>query len=233
MQMVILAGGLGTRLTPFVGDIPKSMVAVDGKPFIERQLRLFKSHGFHDIVLCLGRYAEQIEERLGDGSRLGLRVQYSHDGEPLLGTAGAVRKAEGLLADEFFLAYGDSYMPLDYADALAHFRLRRKLGLMVVYRNDDRYDRSNVIVEGGLVRVYDKEVRHPEMKYINYGVSVLRRDALSLIPEGTPYSQEEWYQDLIAQGQLASYETRERFYEIGSPGGLEEFRSLVAAGVVA
>lgn len=232
MQIVVLAGGLGTRLRPLTDHMPKSLIPVNGRPFLEYQLDLFKRNGIRDIVLCVGHLGEQIREYFGDGSRFGVDIRYSEERERLLGTAGAIRKAERFLAEEFFLTYGDSYLLLDYQAVMDYFRRHDKLGLMVVYRNCDRLARSNVVVEGALVKVYDKERRRPGMEYINYGLSLLRREAVGLIPPGGPFSQEELYQILIDQRQLLALETHQRFYEIGSPHGLEEFRQLVAAGAI-
>ncbi len=230
MQMVVLAGGLGTRLRPLTEQMPKSLIPVNGQPFLQYQLELFKRNGIRDIVLCVGYLGDEIKEYFGDGSRFGVDIRYSEEGEELLGTAGAIRNAERFLASEFFLTYGDSYLLLDYRAVMDCFRQRDKLGLMVVYRNCNQFDRSNVIVEGDLVKVYDKEGRTPGMDYINYGVSVLRKEAVSLIPPGRSFTQEELYHLLIEQEQLLAFETHQRFYEIGSPAGLDEFRRLVAAG---
>ena len=230
MQIVVLAGGLGTRLRPLTEEIPKSLMPVNGWPFLAYQLELFKRSGIRDVVLCVGHLGDQIRTYLGDGNGLGVDIRYSDEGDKLLGTAGAIRNAERFLADEFFLTYGDSYLLLDYQAVMDRFRQRDKLGLMVVYRNRNHLDRSNVIVDRGLIKVYDKEGRTPGMEYINYGVSVLRKEAIGLIPPDRPCTQEEFYQLLIGQQQLLAFETRQRFYEIGSPQGLDEFRRLVAAG---
>jgi len=230
MQAVILAGGLGTRLGPLTKGRPKAMVSINGRPFLEYQLRLLRERGIRDIVLCLGYRWEQIVDYFGHGRRLGLKISYSVERDGLLGTAGAVKQAEPLLDDIFFLTYGDAYLLLDYKAVMDYFRRQDKLGLMVVYRNENRYARSNVVVEGGMVKVYDKERWWPGMDWINFGVSLLRREALALVPAGVPYSQEEWYQQLIERGELLAYETGQRFYEIGSPQGLEEFRRLVEEG---
>lgn len=230
MQIVVLAGGLGTRLRPLTDHTPKSLIPVNGRPFLKYQLELFKRNGIRDIVLCVGHLGDQIKEQFGDGGRLGVDVHYSEEREGLLGTAGAIRNAERFLAEEFLLTYGDSYLLLDYQAVTDWFRQRDKLGLMVVYRNRDQLDRSNVVVEGDLVRVYDKERHMSAMEYINYGVSVLRKEAVSLIPPGRPFTQEEFYQLLIEQQQLLAFETHQRFYEIGSPHGLDEFRRLVTTG---
>ncbi len=232
MQIVVLAGGLGERITPLIGSMPKSLAPVNGRVFLDYQLDLLQRSGFTEAVLCTGHLGEQIRTHLDSRHYSSLKIRFSDDGERPLGTAGAVRNADVLLADEFFLTYGDSFLPIDYRAVADAFRSSKKLALMVVYRNRDRLDRSNVVVEGSTVKVYDKERRHPGMDYINYGISVLHRDALGLIPRGTPFSQEDFYQRLTSERQLAAYETPVRFYEIGSPGGLEEFRQLAAAGAI-
>ena len=233
MQIVILAGGLGTRLRPITERMPKCMVPVDGKPFLEYQLELFSRHGVRDIVLCVGHLGEAVLEHFGDGSRFGVQIAYSWERQGLLGTAGALKNAEPLLAPEFFVTYGDSYLLLDYQEIIRRFQGSDTLGMMVVYRNRDRLEPSNVVVRDGRVVSYDKTTRLPGMVYINEGLSALSRRALDLIPDGEPATQEEFYRQLIARRELLAYETQQRFYEIGSPRGLEEFRQLIAQGVPA
>lgn len=226
MQIAVLAGGLGTRLGPLTAQTPKSLVPVHGRPFLDYQLRLFKASGFDEVVLLVGHLGGQVRAFAGDGSRYGLRLYYADEGEQLLGTAGAVRQAEPLLAAEFFLTYGDSYLPIDYHAVLAHFHRRDNLALMVVLQNDDRLAPSNVCVRDGYVTAYDKERRAPGLRWINFGVSLLHRDALAAIPPARPSSQEDWYQNLIARRELLAFETNKRFYEVGSPTGLAEFAAL-------
>jgi NDP-sugar pyrophosphorylase family protein len=230
MQMVILAGGLATRLRPLTDTIPKSLVVIHRKPFLQYQLELLRRHGITDIILCIGHLGDQIRGYFEDGWRFGVNIRYSQEGERLLGTAGAIKHAEPLLEDIFLLMNGDSFLMLDYRGIMDYFRGFRKLGLMVVYKNCDRYDRSNVVLEGKLVKVYDRKQRTPGMIYIDEGLSVLRKEALELIPEGETVPIEFLYQSLISRGDLLAYETSQRFYEIGSPEGLEEFRQLVASG---
>jgi NDP-sugar pyrophosphorylase family protein len=231
--MVILAGGLGTRLRPLTSQVPKALIPIGGKPFLHHQIDLLKQQGIRDIVLCVGHLREQVQDYFGDGRWLGVRIRYSEEEDHLLGTAGAIKNAEALLGDDFFLMYGDSYLMIDYREVMRYFRRFDRLGLMVVWRNVDRFERSNVIVEGNLVTAYNKDQKSPDMVYINYGLSVLREEALAFIPAGRPFSQEEFYQTLIDQGELLAFEVEQRFYEIGSPKGLEEFGMLVASGGVA
>jgi len=230
MQMLILAGGLGSRLRPLTERTPKCMVPAGGRPFLEHQLRLLASRGVRDIVLCVGHLGERVLERFGNGHHLGVNLTYAWERDGLLGTAGAIRNAEALLAPEFFVTYGDSYLRLDYRAIMKRFRESDALAMMVVYRNEDRLERSNVVVRDRHVTAYDKTTRLPGMVYVNEGLSVLRRRALKLIPTGIPFSQEQLFQLLIRRRQLLAYQTQQRFYEIGSRQGLEEFRRLVAAG---
>ena len=231
--MVILAGGLGTRLRPLTSEVPKALIPIGGKPFLHHQIDLLKRRGIRDIVLCVGHLGDRVKDYFGDGRWLGVRIKYSEEESQLLGTAGAIKNAEPLLSDEFFLMYGDSYLMIDYREVMRYFRRFDRLGLMVVWRNVDRFERSNVMVEGNLVTAYNKDQKSPDMVYINYGLSVLRKEALAFIPAGRPFSQEDFYQILIDQGELLTFEVEQRFYEIGSPKGLEEFGMLIASGGVA
>lgn len=232
MQAVVLAGGRGTRLGHLTDGLPKPLVSVQGKPFLDYQVALLKECGFTDLVFCVGHGADAIMTHLGDDSRHGVRVRFSVERGELLGTAGAVKQAEPLLWDTFFLTYFDAYLRLDYCAVLQALMRAGTLGVMVVYRNEDRYERSNVAVAKGFVRAYDKEQRAPGMVYVNFGVSALRREALAFVPAGVPYSQEAWFQSLIRRRQLAAFETAQRFYEVGSPPGLWEFRRLAAEGAL-
>ena len=233
MQMAILAGGLGTRLRPLTSEVPKALIPVGGKPFLQHQIELLKRQGIRDIVLCVGHLAEQVQDYFGDGRWLGVRIKYSEEKGSLLGTAGAIKKAEPLLGDDFFLMYGDSYLMIDYQEIMRYFRRFHRLGLMVVWKNIDRLERSNVSAKGNLVTAYNKDRKSSDMVYINYGLSVLRKEALVFIPPGRPFSQEEFYRILIDRRELLAFEVGQRFYEIGSPRGLEEFEMLVASGAVA
>ncbi len=232
MQAVILAGGLGTRLKPLTEEIPKSMIQIQGKPFLEHQLNLLRHGGFSDIVLCVGYLGEKIKEYFGYGKRFGVKIEYSEETEKLLGTAGALGNAWDLLDDTFFVTYGDAYLILDYRGVMGYFEKFNKLGLMVVLKNFDRYDKSNVVVEGDLIKVYDKQRRAPDMVYIDFGVSVLRKKALDLVPKGKVIDLGKFYHELIGRKELLAFETQQRFYEVGSQKGLEEFERLVSSGQI-
>lgn len=228
MQVVILAGGRATRLRPLTDKVPKSLVEICGKPFLQYQLDFLKEGGVREVVLCIGYLGKEIEKYFGDGGKFGMNIKYSYEKEQLLGTAGALKNAEQLLQGQFFVMYGDSYLFLDFAAIMSYFNEFNKLGLMVVYKNYDRYERSNVVVEGSLVKQYSKKERAEGMVYIDYGVSILRKKVLQLVPQNQAYSLEELFHQLIEKKGLLSYEVNKRFYQIGSPEGLEEFRRYIS-----
>lgn len=222
-----MAGGLGTRLGPLTARVPKSLVDVHGRPFLAWQLELLRRHGVTDVLLLVGHLADRIRDAIGDGSAFGLRVRYSDEADRRLGTAGSLKWAELLVADAFFVLFGDSYLLLDYRSIMEHFLAGDRQALMVVYRNANRWGPSDVSVADGFVTAYASPPR-PGMVHINMGLSVIRREALAVLQPGRPASLQDLYGPLIARRQLLGWETAQRFYEIGSPPGLEEFRRLVA-----
>lgn len=229
VPVAILAGGRATRLGAIAETVPKAMVEVAGKPFIDHQLALLKRRGLRHAVLCLGHLGGQVEAHLGDGTRCGMTLAYSYDGDALLGTGGALRRARPLLGDLCFVLYGDAYLDIDYRAMLAAFRGRRELGLMAVLRNEGRWDKSNVVFRDGRLLRYDKEAPTPDMLHIDYGVALLRGAAVERIPPHRPSDLATLYRDLVAEGLLAGHEVERRFYEIGSAAGLEEARAHLAA----
>lgn len=229
MQGVILAGGLATRLRPVTEAIPKSLVPVAGRPFVEWQIELLRHGGVDDLVMLIGHLGAKIKAHLGDGSRFGVRVRYSDEGEQQLGTAGAVRNALGLLDEVFFLTFGDSYLILPYRRIWDDFCGSGAEALMVVYRNDNQFDTSDVSVEGGRVRAYQKQPPLPDAVYINDGLHVIRRESIAAIGKGERMSLEQFLQPVIMRGGLVAWETQQRFFEIGSFGGLGELEEKLLA----
>ncbi|HSS96059.1 MAG TPA: nucleotidyltransferase family protein [Terriglobales bacterium] len=224
-----MAGGLATRLRPITEKIPKSLIEVNGEPFIAHQLRLLRNHGINQAVLCVGHLGEMIQTAIGDGSAFGVNVEYSFDGPTLLGTAGAIRKALPKLGAEFLVIYGDSYLPCDYNQVAQKFTMSSMQGLMTVFHNEGKWDTSNVEFTDGKILAYSKQERSPRMRYIDYGLGVFRAEAFSQLPEDKPYDLAMLYGDLLRHRQLAGFEVHERFYEIGSAAGLQETTNYLAA----
>ncbi len=228
LPVAILAGGVATRLRPLTETIPKALIDVNGEPFIAHQLRLLRANGIERVIVCAGYLGEMIRECVGNGVRFGLQVGFSFDGSRLLGTGGAIKKALPLLGEAFFVLYGDSYLPCDYRAAQIEFERSGSLALMTVFRNDGRWDRSNIEFVNGRVGAYDKRHHTPRMHHIDYGLGVFRQSAFEIVPDGQPYDLATLYQCLLTQGELVAYETSQRFYEIGSLEGLEETRRYLA-----
>ena len=231
LPVAILAGGLATRLRPVTETIPKALVDVAGRAFIEWQLDYLYSQGVRHVVLCLGYLGEQIEEVIGDGQRFKLRVDYSYDGDRLLGTGGALRKALPLLEADFFVFYGDSYLPIGIADVALSFQTQSLPALMTVLKNGNLWDKSNVLFSGGKLLEYNKQAPTEDMAYIDYGLGVLSAEVLLNYPEGQPFDLAEVYHRLSLDGRLAGYEVFERFYEIGSFEGLKETTEFLTKGI--
>jgi NDP-sugar pyrophosphorylase family protein len=220
--VAILAGGLGTRLGPVAERVPKALVEVAGRPFIAHQLAALREAGIRRVVLCLGHLGEQVEAYVGDGTAHGLAVRYSHDGPTLLGTGGALRRAAGLLGEVFWVLYGDAYLEIDFSAVSAELERRGGLGIMLLLRNENRWDRSNVLFRDGRLVRYDKGRPTPDMRHIDYGAALLRRAALARIAPDRPCDLADVYRELVEEGLLSGYEATRRFYEIGSPAGLTE-----------
>lgn len=226
-QCLILAGGLATRLRPITENIPKAMVPVDGKPFVEYQIELLEKVGIKDIILCIGYKGHMIKEHFKDGSGLGVKIRYSEE-ESLLGTGGAIRNAINLLNDKFFILYGDAYLNIDYKKIIDYVESLNCPALLSVYKNEGNFDTSNVSFIDNKHVLYDKESPQEDMKYIDYGMSVLTKKVIEeYIPEGEVYDLANCYNQLSKEKLLVGYEVKERFYEIGSFSGLQEFKDYI------
>lgn len=220
--VVILAGGLATRLRPLTEAIPKALLDVNGHPFITHQLNLLHKQGIREIVMCIGYLGNMLEDFLEDGKRFDMKIQYSYDGEKLLGTGGAIKKALHLLDENFFVLYGDSYLPCNFSAVQNTFLEKQKLALMTVFRNSGQWDTSNVEFQHSNILCYDKKNRTERMHHIDYGLGIFNKHAFDQIPENTDYDLALLYQNLLKQNQLSAHEVKERFYEVGSFAGIEE-----------
>lgn len=227
LPIAILAGGLATRMRPLTEQVPKSLLQVAGKPFVEHQLRLLAANRANRVVLCVGHLGSAVRDVVGDGRQFGLEVSYSFDGPVLLGTGGSLKKAAGLLGEHFMVLYGDSYLDIDYRTVEEAYFNAGKPGLMTILPNANRWDRSNVLYHNGKIERYTKRDVVPGMRHIDYGLSVLSATALGDVPSDTPSDLADLLSLLAERGQLAAYEVTKRFYEIGSPRGLRETEEYI------
>lgn len=221
-QIVLLAGGMATRLKHVTETIPKSMLEVAGRPFVSHQLELIKRNGIRKVAICTGYLGGKIEEFANDGSRFGLEITCSSDGDKLLGTGGAILNAFPLLDEVFFVMYGDSYLNTDFQAVNEYFFRQNKPALMTVYRNDGKWDSSNVEFRDGIIINYDKLNENENMKFIDYGLGIFNKRAFDGFPAGERFDLAEVYRKALREGELAGFEVHDRFYEIGSFEGLKE-----------
>ncbi len=222
IPLVLLAGGSATRLYPVTKKIPKSLIEVAGRPFLDWQIDLLKEKGIKKMIICAGNLGEQIVDYAGNGAQYGISIDYSFDGDVLLGTGGAIINAFDKLPENFFVMYGDSYLNIDFQSVNKYFESRKNPALMTVLKNRNKWDRSNVVYKDGRILVYDKDTILEGMDYIDYGLGILTKKACEPFREKGKFDLSELFSDLAKKNQLLGYEVDFRFYEIGSFDGLKE-----------
>lgn len=219
--VLIIAGGLGTRIKSICPDLPKSLVPINGEPFVAYQLNLLRRQNVQEVIFCVAHLSQPLVNFVGNGSRFGLRVRYSYDGDRLLGTGGAVYKASGLVGSTFAVMYGDSYLDVPFAPIHQAYQKAGKPALMTVYRNENRLIPSNMLVEDGLIKDYDKAKPSPNMMHCDFGLTIFNKSAFSGFPS-EQFDLSDLIVKLIKGGRLAALEMTERFYEVGSPEGVRD-----------
>ncbi|MFH1593299.1 MAG: nucleotidyltransferase family protein [Candidatus Omnitrophota bacterium] len=229
LKAVILAGGRGERLRPLTDNLPKPMVDIKGRPFLEHQIGLLKKSGISEILLCVGYLKESIIDHFQDGSQLGVKIEYSIEEEPA-GTGGALIIAKDLLPEEFFLFNGDSYLPIEYS-GLADFwyQCGSYAGVIVCYENTERIAKNNISLDSaGCVSEYDKRSQKKNLRYVDAGVSIFKKEILEMIPAGRVVSiEEEIFPLLIKEKRLIGYPTSQRYYDMGTPDRLREIEGAL------
>jgi MurNAc alpha-1-phosphate uridylyltransferase len=223
LPVAILAGGYGTRLGSAAKDLPKCLIEINGRPFVDWQLDLLVKSGFTRFVFCVSYKSDLIRNHLGDGSDRGIDIQYSIDGDIQLGTGGAIQKALPILGRQFGVVYGDSYLPINYSRVEQFFLASSSKSLMTVYKNENRFDTSNVEFVHGKIINYEKGKNDLKMKHIDYGISFYRATSFHSWTDQSTFDLSSVSQQLAKYNELDGYEVFERFYEIGSISGIEEF----------
>lgn len=224
LPIAILAGGFATRMRPLTSTTPKALLHVAGKPFLFHQLDMLQSQNAQTVILCTGFLGDQIIDAVTKNNSWKLDIFFSDDGERPLGTGGAIKKAASLLRSDLLVLYGDSWLQIDFGKVSNYFQKTQASSLMTVYNNNNQFDASNVYYKDGNVIAYDKKTIIPEMQHIDYGLGGIRFNSIKTWPDTFDLSQ--YYTAMAKQGQLAGYETTQRFYEIGSKLGYEELQRL-------
>ncbi len=221
IPVAILAGGLAKRLKKNTFNKPKALIDIAGKPFISRQLSYLSNQNIKDIVICTAHLGNQIKNYVGDGSKYNLKVSYSDDGDKLLGTGGSLKKASRILGENFFILYGDSFLPINFSLVEKAYFRQKKPALMTVFKNNDHGDKSNVYFKNKCV-LYNKKNPQKNMNYIDYGLNVVKSTIFYNFPSNKMFDLSDVFEDLSKKNLLAGLEIYERFYEIGSINGLND-----------
>jgi NDP-sugar pyrophosphorylase family protein len=228
LPVIILAGGLATRLHPITVEIPKSLILIDGMPFIHHQILLLKERGVDSTILCVGHFGHMIEEFIGDGLQYNVHIQYSYDGDVLLGTGGAVKKASRLVEDTFMIQYGDSYLDISYEDVVGAYYQAESPVLMTAYHNKNKFDESNMLVKDGKIVQYNKFSKTDDFEHIDYGLIVMRKDVMNINSDAS-FDLGDLLSTCVNNGMVSAYEVNTRFYEIGSLSGILETTEYIAS----
>ena len=227
LPIAILAGGLATRLGELTRDTPKSLLEIENKPFIYWQLSLLKRKGIEKVVLCLSHKSEMIKNYVQDGSKFGLSVEYSFDGETQLGTGGAIKNALNYLGDKFMVLYGDSYLDVDFKEIENKYLKSKMPALMTVYRNENQFDQSNVYFEEDVIKEYNKGDNDSKFKFIDFGLNFFEKKVFDNYSNSQKFDLAEVCSFLAKSGKLGGYEVKNRFYEVGSKLGIQEFQQYI------
>ncbi len=230
IPVVILAGGLGTRISAISKTKPKSLIEVGGQPFMYWQLDYLRQNNITDIVLCLSKGADQIIEFIEKDPFPEFKISISLDGDSLLGTGGCIKKALPLLPNDFFVMYGDSYLKSDLSKIQDTFQSSGKCGLMTVIKGSSSHEACNVKFEKGNILEYSKFSTSPDLTYIDYGLSILKKQVFRTTEKVKSFDLSIIFSQLASEGNLVAYEEISPYFEIGSPTGLDLFKDYLTGG---
>lgn len=231
LPVVVLAGGEGTRVAHLTSEeLPKAMLPLNDRPFVDHQLSNLADQGVRRVLLLVGYGGETIRSYVGDGGHFGLDVEYAFDGPKLLGTGGAIRAALDRLPAEFWVTYGDTLLQVPIEAVEERFLSSSLMACMTVLRNGDRWETSNVAIEGGLVAAYEKGAPPGKYDYIDYGMILFRRAAFERFPSGEVLDLADLLTLLVRDRQLGWFEVEDRFYDIGTEERYQATRVHVEEG---
>jgi NDP-sugar pyrophosphorylase family protein len=223
--VVILAGGIGSRLGKLTKKTPKALVKINGKPFIYYQLKLLRKKGIKEVILCIGYLGAQIKKYVGNGKKFNLNVIYSYE-KKLLGTGGAVKNAFPLIKKNFFIMYGDTYLPINFIKIKNKYIKLKSKALITIYKNKKNLDKSNVYFNGKNI-LYNKKNYLKKMKYIEYGVSIFNKEIFKFFEKRKKFDLSDLFYFLSKKKLLNYYLIKKRFYEIGSISGLKDSKKYL------
>ena len=220
-EAIVLCGGKGSRVSKFTKQIPKCLIDINGKPFLYYQLKLLKKNNINNVIISVGYLAEKIREYVKNNIDF-INIKIKDDGKRLLGTGGAVLKSINFLKNNFFVIYGDSYFNFKI-----HKLVKRNLATMAIFKNNNKYDKSNIEIKNQGKILYYKNNINKKLKFIDYGVSFVNKQIFKGIEKNKKFDLSEFFQEISKKNMLSGYEVKKRFYEIGSYGGIKDFKNYL------
>lgn len=221
IPIVVLCGGMATRLYPITKTIPKSLILINKNPFISYQLDLFYKQGIRNVILCVGKFGKMIEDYVGNGSSWGLNVKYSYENENnLLGTGGAIKNALDLLPEIFIITYGDCYLDTNYINILTKFYEKNKSMLITIWYNKTKYHKNNILFKNNKILSYNK-ISTPDMQHIDYGIIIVNKSIFNNYKN--KFDLSEIMSNLISKNKISVYEVIDSFHEVGCQNGIKSF----------
>ena len=221
--ILILEGGLGTRLGNLTTNHPKSLISINGKPFIHWQLELLEKSSFKDVTLCLGHFSEQIVEYINKNYSGNLNISLSFDGEARIGTGGAIKRVSTKLDSPFFVIYGDSYLDVNFTKISESYN-HNAGPLMTILHNNNLYDNSNVFIKNG--NYFYQKISPPiSANFIDFGLNIFEMEHFLNFNGSFDLSEVQQYYS--KNKQLQFYQVEDRFYEIGSTSGIDELSNYL------
>jgi NDP-sugar pyrophosphorylase family protein len=235
LQVVILAGGLATRMRARFPETPKILLPVGGRPFLDLQVENLVRRGASRLLLCIAHLGDQVRAHVAR-ARFPIPITLTEEGPRLVGTGGALRAAlrAGLLDERFVVGFGDSYLPANLDGLMARHAEAGGHLTMTVFRNDDWRIPSNCLVADGRVRWYEKvralSERPAGARWIDYGLTAMERSFVSSWEHEDPLDLATPLTESVRRGEVAAHEVFARFHEIGSPEGLAMLEDALARG---
>ena len=218
--VIILAGGKATRLGKIAKNTPKSLIKINNHPFLYHQLIYLEKQGIKEVIICAGHLGFKIKKFI-ENKKINLKIKYFNDGKKLLGTGGAIKKILPFLKNNFFVMYGDSYLPINFRNVQKLYINSKKLGLITIYKNKNKLDKSNIILKSGNI-YYNKFKPIKGMHYIDYGLNILNKRVFKYFNLKKKFDLAEVLNLISKKNLLTFMLVKKRFYEIGSLHGIKD-----------
>lgn len=215
-------GGIGKRVIKYTKVKPKCLIKFCGKPFLFYQLDYLRRNNVSNVILSAGYKSNQIRDYVKKNIDF-INVKIIDDGNKLLGTGGAIKKSIRLLKDQFYVIYGDSFLNFKLKD----LKIINKFSIMAIYKNLNKYDKSNVKRKKKDFILYKKFKKKQKFKYIDYGVSLLNKKIFKDFKINKKFDLSVIFERISKENKLKGFIVKKRFYEIGSYNGIKQFNNYI------